>query len=343
MKAIVRQDGRLVARELPLPVPGPRQVLIRVAATSVNPLELMMKDGYGDGLFKWLRKGKAIVPGLDGAGIVTACGDKVRNVRVGDRVMAASMPFQAGFCAEYALVHESKAMPVPAHVSLQQAAALPYAGLTMMSVLSSAGLDAQTARGRQILVHGGSGGIGHLLIQVLDRWGAEVITTCSSANAEWVKTLGADHVIDYRREDFSKVLANIDVVINTIAPADNKLVEAPHFAVLRSGGHYVSLISPTLTLADVLGAPLGLAVSGGWMAVARGYWLLRQKHHHWAYFDNSAARCRELSQWLADGLVHPQVGNTFPLTDIDVAYQAVQNGPARGKVVLIVDDSLEAA
>lgn len=343
MKALVRKDGGFVQRDLPAPRPGRREVVVQVAATSVNPIDLMIKEGYGDSLFKWLRQGRPVVPGLDGAGVVIACGSEVRRFREGDRVMAACMPFQSGFAAEQIALPEGKVMPVPGGIPLQQAAALPYAGLTAMSVLSAARLDAKQARGRQVLVHGGSGGIGHLLIQLLDRWGAEVITTCSAANADWVKSLGADHVIDYRSQDFSRVLANLDVVINTIAPADNRLVEGPHLKVLRPGGHYASLISPTLTLADTLGAPLGLAASGSWMALARVYWLLHQKHHHWAYFDNSPARCQTLARWLAEGDVLPHVGKVFPLDEIDAAYAAVKTGPARGKVVLTVSSEQGAA
>lgn len=349
MKAIERTapgvaGGRLALRELPEPTPRPEEIVIHLAAASINPIDTMIREGYGDSLFKWLRPKGPMVMGLDGAGIVSAVGGRVKNFKAGDRVMAATMPFASGFYAEAVAVKAAWAAQVPHGLPMAEAAALPYAGLTAAQVLDAAGLNAQTTRGKKVLVHGGSGGIGSLLVQCLHHWGAWVASTCGSSNLEFVRALGADQVIDYRRQDFRRELSGLDVVINTVAPKESRLDEAPHFAVLRSGGLYASLISPTLTLADALGAPLGLAASGAWMGGARARWALSGMRHRWVYFRPSGRRLEELGRWAVEGSFRPRIGQRFALVDAAAAHAAVEQGPAHGKVLLTIDPALlEAA
>lgn len=329
-----KNGGHFKIRELADPVVRNNEIVIKLAAASINPLDTMMRQGYGESLFHWLRRKGPVVLGLDGAGVVTAVGSKVKNFKPGDQVMAAVMPFRSGFYSEAITVPASWACKIPKTLSVEEAAALPYAGLTAYSVLYAAGLNATTAHGKRILVHGGSGGIGSILIQLLNSWGAWVATTCSTSNIEFVRSLGARQVIDYKHEKFTDVLSGLDVVVNTVTPKDLRLNEAPHLSVLRRGGHYVSLISPTLTLADALTAPLGLAVSGAWMAGASAYWMMRGKHHHWVYFKPSSSRLKQLSSWVDAGIVRPIIGKTFTLDQIQEAHKAVEAGPACGKVIV---------
>jgi NADPH:quinone reductase-like Zn-dependent oxidoreductase len=327
---------------LPQPQPGPEDVVIRLAAASINPIETLMRNGYGDALFKWLRDKGPQVLGLDGAGVVVAVGSKVRGLREGDRVMASNWPYKAGFYAEYVRVPAAFVVPVPPGVGMDAAAAVPYAGLTAYAVLDAAGLDAQSAAGKRVLVHGGSGGVGNLLVQLLHHWGCWVATTCGTANIERVYALGADRVIDYRKENFTEVLSDLDVVVNTVAPdpSAKKLDEAPHLSVLRKGGHYASLISPTLTLADMLGAPAGLMMSGAWMGSAHLYWRMRGKHHHWVYYKPSRKRLQDIAGWLESGVLKPLIGGSYPLELIDQAYARLESGKAGGKLLLVLDPQL---
>jgi NADPH:quinone reductase-like Zn-dependent oxidoreductase len=316
------------------------EVSIRLAAASINPLDTMMREGYGESLFKWLRRRGPMILGLDGAGVVASVGAGVTRFQKGDRVMAAVMPFRSGFYADRVSVPAAWVAPVPASLPIEIAAALPYAGLTAMQVLKAARLGPDTASGKRVLVHGGAGGIGSLLVQLLHAWGAWVATTCRTSNIPLVKSLGADLAIDYTCEDFGRVLSDMDVVINTVAPKTPKIVEGPHLAVLRKGGHYVSLISPTLTLADALGAPLGLMVSGLWMGIAHLRWLIAGKNHHWVYFKPSGANLAKFGEWVAAGWVQPLIGGMYPLTDVAIAQQRAENGPVQGKLLLALDESL---
>lgn len=322
--------------EMSNPVAAKGEIVIRLHAASINPLDTLMRQGYGESLFKWLRPRGPLVLGLDGAGVVESVGQGVARFKPGDRVMAASMPFRSGFYAEAVAVPSEWASPIPASISLDTAAALPYAGLTARQVLRAARLDARTAKGQRVLVHGGSGGIGSMLVQILHSWGAWVASTCSTGNVDFVRGLGADQVVDYRKEDFAQVLSGLDVVVNTITPKEPKLVEGPHLSVLRRGGHFVSLISPTLELAGRLGAPLGLLASAGWTGGARAYWgVAAGKHHHWVYFRPSGEMLSEMAHWVANGVFQPVLGGRFQLEDVASAHRSVELGPAHGKALLL--------
>lgn len=334
MKAVTVTAQGPALEEQPIPMPRPGEVVIRVEAASVNPIDTLMSAGYGESLFKWLRRDGAPKLGLDAAGTVTAAGANVKRPQVGQKVVTALMPFRSGGYAEYVAAPEKWVAEVPEGLPLANAAAAAYAGLTIRQVLKAAGLYASTSCGKRVLVHGGSGGIGHLLIQLLHAWGAWVATTCSTGNVDWVTRLGANKVVDYKKENFVDALADMDVVINTIMPAGERLEESPHFSVLRPGGHYVSLISPTLTLANKLGAPLGIMASGGWMGLAKGYWRLRGKHHHWVYFAPGWKALEEVMRWQRRGWMTPHIGHTFSLEEFATAHEAVKKGPARGKVML---------
>ncbi len=331
---------------LPIPVAGPDDIVIKLGAASLNPIETLMRDGYGDSLFKLLRdKRVPRIMGLDGAGIVESVGRNVRSWKPGDAVMATNWPYKAGFYAEYVKVPEGLAAPVPGGLSIQEAAALPYTAMTVSSVLEATGLGPETSGGKKVLVHGGSGGLGSILVQLLHHWGAWVATTCGTANVDKVTALGADRVIDYRAEDFTQILTDMDVVVNTVAPdpAAKELKEAPHFSVLRRGGVYASVISPTLTLADMMLGPPGLLASGIWMLSARAYWLTHGKHHRWVYYKPSRSRMQALHDWAAAGTIKPVIGDTFPLDRIEAAFERLADGRAGGKLLLVLNPEIAGA
>lgn len=347
MKAAVLErgetGGRFVLQDRPVPVPGSGDIVVRLAASSVNPIETMMRDGYGESLFKWMRDQGPIVLGLDGAGVVTAVGSDVSSLRVGDAVMAATWPYKSGFYAESIAVPASFAVPIPDGVGFMESAVVPYAGLTACAVLEAAGQSPRQSSGQRVFIHGGSGGVGHMLVQLCAGWGAEVTVTCSAGNAETITALGAQHVIDYKTTDFADVLAEQDVVINCVAPSDNKLYESPFRRVLRKGGCFASLISPTLTLADMLTAPVGLGMAVSWGAAARLRWRLDGKHHRWVYFKPDAGRLKQLADWMAAGALKPLVGARFALEDINAAHARVEQGGIAGKVAVTIDSDLIAS
>ena len=195
MKAAVLDPvrGEFELREVARPPIRRGEILLRVAAASINPLDTMMRHNYGERLFKWLRRRGPRILGLDGAGVVESVGAGVRGLRAGQRVMAAVMPFRSGFYAEYVAVPAAWSAPVSASRALDQAAAIPYAGLTAYQVLRAAGIEPGRATGMRVLVHGGSGGIGSLLVQCLHAWApgspAPAAPAMSTMSAAWAPTV----------------------------------------------------------------------------------------------------------------------------------------------------------
>jgi NADPH:quinone reductase-like Zn-dependent oxidoreductase len=211
MKAIVyRKNGPpdvLRCEEIEKPVPGDREVLIKVYAAAVNPLDCHVLKG-GPALARLLfgpRKPK--VPGVDAAGTVVALGPGATEFKVGDAVFGTAK----GAFAEYAVASESKLAPKPENLAFEDAAASPIAVLTALQGLRDHG---KTQSGQNVLINGASGGVGTFAIQLAKLWGAHVTAVCSARNAELVRSLGADRVIDYAREDFAKGQERYDVILD---------------------------------------------------------------------------------------------------------------------------------
>ncbi len=225
---------RLILVERPDPVPASDEVLVEIHATAINQLDGKIRDGA----FKPILPYKPpFVLGHDLAGIVTAVGAGVRRFKVGDAVYARPRDGQIGTFAERIAIHEADLATKPAGLSMAEAASIPLVGLTAWQVLiERAGLK----RGQKILIHAGSGGVGTIAIQLAKHLGATVATTASAANADLVRRLGADIVIDYKTQDFSELLSGYDVVLNSL---DAKTLEKS-LVVLKPGGKLISISGP---------------------------------------------------------------------------------------------------
>ena len=252
MKAFIveryRQDG-LRAAELPEPRPGPDDVLVRVRAAGVNPLDAKIRDGD----FKLiLRYRPPFVLGHDVAGVVTRVGSAVRKFKVGDEVYARPRDHRIGTFAELIAIDQGDVALKPASLSMVEAAAVPLAGLTAWQALVE---RANVTAGQKVLVHAGSGGVGTIAIQLAKQLGATVATTTSTSNVEWVKGLGADLVIDYKHEDFAEVLSGYDVVLDPLG-GENL---AKSSTVLKPGGLVIGIAGPPdPAFARQIGAPVFL-------------------------------------------------------------------------------------
>lgn len=320
--------------DLPVPVPGPRQVLVRNLASSVNPSDTLKRQGYGRAMLRFIPGTRfPWLMGSDVAGIVERVGARVTRWRAGDEVFAApGLPRQHAF-AEYVLVDEREAARKPRNITFEQAASLPYVALTTWAALSGAGIRPNGGRGRRALVAGGSGGVGTFAIQLLKAWGWWVAATSSTANLELVCRLGADRAIDYRGEDFATELADLDLVLDTVG---SKLAghEARAISVLRAGGAYVTISHPVLSLLDEHGVVLG-----GIRAIASG---LRLKHryahitYHRGFFRADARALAHVAECVEAGTISPVIDRVFPLAQIAAAQAYVETGRARGKVALSI-------
>jgi NADPH:quinone reductase-like Zn-dependent oxidoreductase len=301
-----------------IPPPGPGDVLVQVGAASVHPGDYFVMTGtpYVVRLVFGLRMPRHGIPGRDLAGVVAAVGKDVTTLRPGQEVFGWST---AGTLAEYACVPADHLVPVPANVSVLDAAAVPTSAMTALQALRDI---ANVRPGQRVLVTGASGGVGSFAVQIAKAFGAEVTGVCSARNVDLVGSLGADHVVDYTRTDFTRTQERYDVIL------DN--VEAQPLAAVRRA------LTPTGTLIPNSGrggrwlGPLGRIVTA---RVLSGFTRQRLKPF------TSVGKHQDLltlAKLLATGQVTPLIDRTYPLDEAADALRYVGAGHTRGKVLVTV-------
>ncbi|MDP9423406.1 MAG: NADP-dependent oxidoreductase [Pseudomonadota bacterium] len=326
--AIDRYNGPLTAREVPDPVAQPGVVLVRIHAASVNPVDSKIRNGE----FKlFLPYRFPLVLGNDFAGVVIGVGAGVRRFRIGDEVYAHPDNDRIGAFAEYIAVREDNVAPKPKNLSMEEAASIPLVALTAWQVLVE---RAQLKKGQKILVHAGSGGVGTIAIQLAKHLGATVATTTSSANVELVKSLGADVIIDYRKQDFAELLRDYDVVLNSLGPD----ILEKSLAVLKPGGKLISISGPPdPAFAKSIGASwfFRQAVRLLSLKIRR-----RAKRHRidysFLFMKANGDQLGEITKLIEAGAIRPVVDRTFPFDQTPEALAYVDSGRAKGKVVIKV-------
>ncbi|MFD2700870.1 NADP-dependent oxidoreductase [Paenibacillus shunpengii] len=214
MKAVViNQYGskeELVEQEVNIPNPEANQVVVKLEATSINPIDWKLREGYLKEMFDWEFP---IILGWDAAGVITDIGSNVTKWKVGDRVFSRPETTRFGTYAEYTAVDEHLLAKLPDSISYEEAAAVPLAGLTAWQALFTHG---HLKEGETVLIHAGAGGVGIYAIQLAKYAGAHVVTTASEKNHELLYSLGADQVINYKKENFEEILKDIDLVFDTM-------------------------------------------------------------------------------------------------------------------------------
>ncbi|MBD2721169.1 NADP-dependent oxidoreductase [Hymenobacter armeniacus] len=321
-------NKEIQAVDLPEPLVKPNDVLIQIKATSVNPVDFKIRDGQ-------LRLALPLrfphILGNDAAGVVAKVGSSVTQFSPGDEVYARVDIDRMGAFAEYVAVDAGAVAPKPARSSMEEAAALPLVALTAWQALREVG---QLQPGQRVLIHAGSGGVGTMAIQLAKHWGAHVATTTSTPNVEWVQGLGADQVIDYKKQAFETVLNGFDLVLDTLGgDALNK-----SFRVLKPGGKVVSVAGPP--------DPQFAKDQGmNWfMQQALGLLSFRvrrlAKQHHASYsfllMHPSGPELRVLSALVDAGTVRPVIDQVFPFEATKEAIAYLETGRAKGKVVIRV-------
>ncbi|MEU4269492.1 NADP-dependent oxidoreductase [Streptomyces sp. NPDC026092] len=302
---VVEQWGgpeKLVEREVERPEPGLNEVLVRVHAAGVNPVD--WKTRASGALIEW---GTLPIVGWDVSGTVEAVGPGVGHLHPGDEVFGMPLfPRQAGGYAEYVVAPARHLAPKPASLTHVEAAALPLAALTAWQALVD---TADVQPGERVLVHAAAGGVGHLAVQIAKARGAYVIGTASSAKHELLRELGADEVVDYREARFEDIVSDVDVVLDGLGgeTAERSL------KVLRTGGRLVTLPGPD----DVPTAPDGV----------RAAWVLVEPDH---------LGLREITALVESGAVRPVVDTVLPLSEAAKAHELGELGRTTGKIVLSV-------
>ena len=323
MKAIVQDTygspDVLELRDIDKPAVGDEDVLVRVHAAGVGAAVwhlmtglpyLVRISGYG------FRKPRIRVPGTDVAGIVEAVGKQVTRFQAGDEVFGECN----GSFAEYACARENKLVPKPADITFEQAAAVPDSAHTALQGLRDVG---EVKPGQQVLIIGAGGGVGSFAVQIAKALGAEVTGVCSATKTDLVRSIGADHAIDYTREDFADGRQYYDVILDT--------------AGRRSLSHLRRGLAPRGTLVIVGGEGGGRWI-GGTDRQLRALMLspfVRQNLRTFVSMPKSEGLV-ELKELIEAGKVTPVIDRTYPLSEVPEAIRYWEKGHARGKVIITV-------
>jgi NADPH:quinone reductase-like Zn-dependent oxidoreductase len=290
--------------QIPVPEPGADEVLIRVYASSVNPVDWKIREGQRKEKFP----GKLpLTMGWDVSGIITEVGENVKYLQVHDDVYGRPDPTRDGAFADYIVVKENQVAHKPKSVSHLEAASVPLAGLTAWQGLFAHG---NLLPGQKVLIHAASGGVGTFAVQLAKWKGAYVVGTCSEKNAELVKSLGSDMVIDYKNQNFEDLLSGIDLVFDTIGGDTQKR----SVKVLRNGGRLITTVKPE----DIAEAKSRGIFIGGYMA------------------QSLPDDLKQLAQLIDDKKLKPIIARVMNLEEAKEAEQISQKGHIRGKIVLKV-------
>ncbi|MGR3741900.1 NADP-dependent oxidoreductase [Companilactobacillus sp. DQM5] len=236
-------ENNLELTKLPIPKISDNQVLIQTKATSINPIDWKLREGYLKQMFDWTFP---IILGWDISGVITKIGANVTDWHVGDAVFARPATTKQGTYAEYVAVDANLLAHKPDNISFEEAAAVPLAGETAYQALITHG---KLKKGESVLIQAGSGGVGTYAIQIAKSLGAHVTTTTSSKHFELVKELGADEIIDYKKEKISDKLTNIDLVIDTIG---GKTQEESFDILNRDSGRQISIVGKSKNTDNII-------------------------------------------------------------------------------------------
>ncbi|MFJ2213378.1 NADP-dependent oxidoreductase [Streptomyces sp. NPDC101062] len=315
------------AAEMPDPRVGAGDVLVRIHAASVNPLDLRLRDGDFRAILPY---GLPLVLGNDLAGVVVQVGPDVTRFAVGDEVYARPDKNRIGTFAELIAVHQDDVAVKPATLTMEEAASLPLVALTAWQALVE---RAQVRPGQKVLIHAGAGGVGTVAVQLAKHLGAYVAATASTGKVDLVKELGADVVIDYTQRDFATVLDGYDVVLDTLGGETLK----KSVRVLKPGGKIISVAGPPdAAFARELGANalLRLAMSALSFTTRRRAGR-RDVTYSFLFMKASGDQLRALTPLVDAGEIRPVVDRVFPFAETREAMEYVEKGRARaGKVVV---------
>jgi NADPH:quinone reductase-like Zn-dependent oxidoreductase len=327
MKAIVYCDygvSNLKFQDIEKPTPADDQLLVRIRAASVNPLDWHFVEGtpyIGRFLFGFgARKPNDTRLGVDFAGTVEAVGKNVTKYKPGDEVFGG----RTGAFAQYVCVRESRAVALkPANITFEQAASVPIAAITALQGLRDKG---HVQAGQKVLINGASGGVGTFAVQLAKSYGADVTGVCSTRNLDLVRSIGADHVVDYTKEDFSKNGQRYDLILDNVGTQPlsqfRRALEPKGLCVMIGGGgpNDGRFIGP-------MARPIKAMIAAPFVSQKFGMLLADLNHDDLAF----------LADLMQSGKVTPVIDRTYKLGDLPDALRYLEQGHARGKVVIDVE------
>ena len=287
--------------EIEKPQPTENEILVKVAATTVNPMEIKVRSGFFKGQ---IPINFPYTPGADVAGTVQTVGDNVTRFKVGDKIFATTF---GGTYAEYIAIDADKATTIPANITLNEAAALAVPLVTAYTFLVENG---KLGASQKVLIHGAAGAVGGVMVQMAAALGAYVIATASGSGIALVKSYGADEVIDHKNQDFTQLVKDADLVIDLVGGE----TQTKSFGVVKKGGLLLSAVMPP---SPELATQYGIT----------------------ARFASAEASYKKLDfgkQMVEDGKIKPQIAKVLKLEDAAEAQDLVSAGGLNGKVVLAV-------
>jgi len=330
MKAfIVNRYGKkekLQLTEIAEPLLKETDILVQVYSAALNLLDSKIRNGE----FKMILPYKTpFTLGHDVAGVVKKVGSKVRKFKVGDEVYARPADYRIGTFAELIAMNEKDVAMKPKNISMEEAASIPLVGLTAWQALVE---KANLKKGQKVFIQAGSGGVGTFAIQLAKYLGATVATTTSAANIDLVKSLGADIIIDYKKEDFETMLKEYDVVLNS---QDTKTLEKS-LKVVKPGGKVISIAGPP-------DPDFGREINANWFLKIVFKFLsagIRKKakrlgvHYSFLFMRAESEQLSEITKLLEAGVVKPVIDKVFSFEATNEAMDYVEKGRAKGKVVI---------
>ena len=330
MKAFIVErygkTGGVRLGEVPEPELRDDEVLVQVQAAGVNPLDSKIKSGE----FKLVLPYRLpLILGHDVAGVVVRVGPRVRQFKPGDEVYSRPDDFRIGAFAEFIAIREASLAIKPKALTMAEAASIPLVGLTAWQALVG---KANLQKGQKVFIQAGSGGVGTFAIQLAKHLGAFVATTTSTANVDWVKRLGADIVIDYKKDDFEAILHDYDVVLNS----QDSATLAKSLSVLKPGGKLISVSGPP-------DPAFGEEIRAPWFVKSVMRLLsfgIRRKaerrnvSYSFLFMKANGDQLREISALIDSGAIRPVVDQVFPFEATRQAMDYVESGRAKGKVVV---------
>lgn len=313
-----------------VPEPGLRddEVLVKVHAASVNQLDAKIKNGE----FKLILPYRLpIILGHDVAGVVVRVGPKVSQFKPGDEVYSRPDDLRIGAFAEFIAIKEDSLAIKPKALTMEEAASIPLVGLTAWQALIE---KANLKPGQKVFIQAGSGGVGTFAIQLAKHLGAFVATTTSAANVEWVKGLGADLVIDYKKDDFEKILKDYDVVLNS---QDSETL-TKSLTVLKPGGKVISISGPP---DPAFGGEIGASWLMKQILRLLSYGVRKKAKHRnidysFLFMKASGPQLRQITALMNSGAIRPVLDRVFPFAETPEAMAYVETGRSKGKVVVKV-------
>ncbi|MDC4197495.1 NADP-dependent oxidoreductase [Enterobacter cloacae complex sp. RIVM_C039474] len=316
--------------DVDFPSPGDDEILVKVYAVGLNPIDNMIPTG----MFKRvLHFSLPATLGSDVSGVVVATGRRVTRFKAGDEVFASIFDRGTGSLAEFVRVPENLAALKSATLDFVQAASLPMVSLTSWQALTE---RAKLRAGQKVFIPAGSGGIGSFAIQLAKHLGATVGTTTSTANIDWVSRLGADEVVDYKKQEFEKVLSGYDIVLGTIrGDAIEKSTQ-----ILKPGGKIVSLIGP-LDTAFARERHLNVFLRFVLGLLSRKIMRLSKKRgltYSFLFVRPDGSQLSQIAELMDAQRINPVIDNVFPFDETGDAFAYLARGHAKGKVVVKIHE-----